>query len=90
MMDQIARAIANVVIFLEYSSPDILDEDFSIEALEQLAGDLQALDETSRTALAASFRLIAPTYKGDIETFVAALPESLGISRSEEDEDFEL
>lgn len=79
MMDQIARSLANVIIFLEYASADVLDEDCSIQALEQLAGDLNALDQSSRRALAASFRLIASSYSGEIKTFVEELPDALGL-----------
>ena len=85
-MEQIARAIANVVIFLEYSPADILDEDCSIEALEQLAGDLNALDETSRRALSTSFRSIAVDYQGEFRTFVEELPYAMGLEESPEDE----
>ena len=86
MMDQIARSLANVIIFLEHSPPEILDEDCSIQALEQLAEDLNALDRSSRSALAASFRLIAPSYRGETRSFVEELPEALGLEESREDE----
>jgi hypothetical protein len=85
MIDQIARAIANIVIFLEYSSHDILDEYSSIQAMEQLAGDLKAIDPKSRRALCASFRSIASSYEGEIKTFVAGLPDALGMEGRPED-----
>lgn len=79
MMDQMARAIANLVMFLEFSPQDILDEDASMQALEQLAGDLKALDETSQHALSESFRSIASNYEGEDRTFVEQLPEAFGL-----------
>jgi hypothetical protein len=85
MMNEIARAIANIVIFMEYSSPDILDEDASIQAMEQLAGDLKTLDANSRSALSASFRAIASTYDGEFRTFVEELPDALGIEELSDD-----
>ncbi|AQR75835.1 hypothetical protein BXU08_10970 [Sphingomonas sp. LM7] len=78
-MDQMARAIANLVMFLEFSPQDILDEDAAMQALEQLAGDLNALDESSQHALSASFRSIASNYEGEDRTFVEQLPEALGL-----------
>jgi hypothetical protein len=54
--------------------------------LEQLAGDLHALDEASRQALSARFRSIAQSYDGEVRNFVAELPEALGLEESPEDE----
>lgn len=79
MMNEIARAIANVVIFLEFSPQDILDEDAAIEAVEQLSGDLQALDAASREALSKELRLISSSYQGEAKAFVENLPDALGI-----------
>ncbi|WP_293968026.1 hypothetical protein [Sphingomonas sp.] len=77
--NQIAIAIANMAIFLEFCSDDILNEDTAVQAMEQLAGDLKALDENSRRELAASFRLIAPRYEGEARTFVEDMPYAFGI-----------
>lgn len=85
-MDKIAQAFANVLIFLEYTSPDILDEDASVQAMEQLAGDLKALNIENRRALSASFRSIASSYDGEIRTFVEEIPDALGIEEPREDE----
>jgi hypothetical protein len=76
---QMARAIANIAIFLEFSSEDILDEDSSIQALEQLSGDLQAIDSRSRRELSDGLRFIASSYEGEARKFVEDLPDALGI-----------
>lgn len=75
----LARAIANVAIFLEFSNGDLINEDASVEALEQLAADLQMMDDPSRAALAKALKEIAESYDGEFAAFVAELPESLGI-----------
>jgi hypothetical protein len=76
---EIARAIANIAIFLEFSSEDALDEDASISAMEQLSLDLQALDDSSREELAAGLHSIASGYQGQTRKFVESLPDALGI-----------
>ena len=86
MINEIARAVANVAIFMEYSSPDILDENAAIQAMEQLAGDLKTLDAASLRALSASFRSIAPSYDGEIRIFVEELPNAFGLEELPEDE----
>lgn len=87
MMEPVARAIANLVIFMEYTPSDLLDEDASIEAMEQLGGDLKELDAESLRSLCASFRSIAPTYDGEMKTFVEELPHTFGLEPPPEDEE---
>ncbi|MBN8501853.1 MAG: hypothetical protein J0M19_11945 [Sphingomonadales bacterium] len=80
MVDQgIARAIANIAIFLEFSSDAVINEDASVEAMEQLAADLQSLNERERANLAASLKALAPSYGGDYSDFVLSLPDSFGL-----------
>ena len=74
-----AQVIANIAIFLEYSTNDVINEDASIEAMEQLAADLRALDGNSRRELALGLRCIASSYNGDAKKFVENLPDILGI-----------
>ncbi|MDT8760101.1 hypothetical protein MZO42_15480 [Sphingomonas psychrotolerans] len=85
MMDKIAKAIANIVIFLEYSSEDDINEDCAIKVMEQIAGDLGELDSQSRRDLCKSFRSIASIYDGEIRSFVSQLPSELGLEESEDD-----
>lgn len=82
MIHQIARAIANFNIALEFSGESI-HEDYVVQILEQLGGDLQELDAESRKILSDSFRHIAPEYEGEFREFVETLPDTIGL----EDED---
>jgi hypothetical protein len=80
VVDQnLARAIANLAIFLEFSNGDLVNEDASVEALEQLAADLQAMAGPARAALSKALKDIAQSYDSKISQFVAELPESFGI-----------
>jgi hypothetical protein len=82
MIHQIARAIANFNIALEFSEESIHEDDV-VKILEQLGGDLQELDAESRKILSDSFRHIAPEYEGELRHFVETLPDTIGL----EDED---
>lgn len=75
----VAKAIANVAIFLEFSSEEIINEDAAVGAMEQLAADLQSTDTPTRNALSQSLNEIACRYDGEFAEFVAALPEAFGI-----------
>lgn len=75
----IAKAIANVAIFFEFSSAELINEDAAVEAMEQLAADLQAMDLPERKALSKALKEIAESYERDSADFVAALPETFGI-----------
>jgi len=84
MIHQIARALANLNIALEFSG-EAIDEDDVVQILEQLGGDLQALDAESRKMLSDAFRSIAPEYDGDFRQSVESMPEDFGL----EDEDLD-
>ena len=47
----LVKAIVDIAIFLEFTTSDLLNEDASVEALEQLAAELQLMDTPSRIAL---------------------------------------
>jgi hypothetical protein len=77
--NDIAIAVANMAVFFEFCSDDTLDPDTAIQVMEQLCADLQALDESSRQELVASFRAIAPRYEGEVRAFVEDMPYAFGI-----------
>jgi len=78
MIHQIARALANLNIALEFSE-ETIDEDEVINILERLGWDLNNLDTESQKMLSDAFRHIAPEYEGEFRDFVATLPETIGI-----------
>lgn len=44
----LVKAIADIAIFLEFTNEKLLDADASIEAMEQLAMELQLMDDEDR------------------------------------------
>lgn len=47
--------------------------------MEQLAADLQAMDDQSRSGLSKALKLVSSAYEKDMTGFVAGLPDLLGI-----------
>ena len=80
MLDkQLARAIADVALFLEMSGDEIVDPDAAIGAMEQLAHNLQHASIEVQRDLTSHLVAIAPDYS-DQKNFVAGLPDALGLS----------
>lgn len=82
MIYQLARAIANINIALEFSGESI-DEDDVIQIMEQLGGDLLALDDESRRILSNAFRHIASEYEGEFREYVETLPDTIGLEEED-------
>ena len=76
---KLGKIIVDMAIFLEFSSPDLLDPDCAIEAMEDIAAELQTLNYEDRANIADIFRDLSKKYKGDKAEYVINLPESLGI-----------
>jgi len=77
---EIAKAIANIAIFLEYAEEDVLDPDAAIQVMEQFASDLKNVNDSDRSTLVQSLREVSLEY-GDASRreFVFGLPEALGL-----------
>lgn len=76
---KLVKVIAELAVFLEFTNEDLLDPDLAVEALEQMASELQLMDVQDRNDLANTFRSISKEYTGDKSEYVRELPESLGI-----------
>lgn len=76
---KLVKVITDLAVFLEFTSEDLLDPDLAVEALEQMASELQLMDVQDRNDLANSFRAISKEYIGDKSEYVKELAESLGI-----------
>jgi hypothetical protein len=75
----LVKAIVDMAIFLEFSNSDLLNEDAAVEAMEQLAGELQQMPEADLRALSSKIVSLASTYSAEQKAFVEALPEALGL-----------
>ncbi|MBT0725708.1 MULTISPECIES: hypothetical protein [Rosenbergiella] len=76
---KLVKVIADLAVFLEFTHEGMLDPDLAVEALEQMASELQLMDVQDRNDLANTFRSISKEYSGDRSEYVRELPESLGI-----------
>lgn len=76
---KLVKVIADLAVFLEFTNEGLLDPDLAVEALEQMASELQLMDVQDRNDLANTFRSISKEYTGDKSEYVRELPESLGI-----------
>lgn len=75
---QIGKAIADMLIFLEFSSDDVIDADASVSMIEQVAAVLQEASDPVRADLAYCFQELSTEY-GNRAEFVASLSETLGL-----------
>ena len=51
-MSQVARALADIAAFLEFSGDDVLDPDAAVKTMKQIEHDLSLLGEEDYAALA--------------------------------------
>ena len=76
---KLVKVIADIAVFLEFTNEELLDPDLAVEALEQMASELQLMDVKDRNELAKAFQSISKEYTGDKSEYVRELPESLGL-----------
>ncbi|MEZ3141224.1 hypothetical protein ACBQ88_19340 [Citrobacter braakii] len=75
----LVKIIVNMAIFLEFTSSDLLDPDCAVEAIEDLAIELQSLSREDRDNIIDIFNNLSKEYTGDKAEYVQNLPETLGI-----------
>jgi hypothetical protein len=76
---KLVKVVADLAVFLEFTNEELLDPDLAVEALEQMASELQLMDEQDRNDLANTFRSMSKEYTGDEREYVTELPENLGL-----------
>lgn len=67
---QVARIIAEYVVFLELTDEEALNLDTAVEASEVLGAQLEALDKVFLRELVDAFAVIAGEYGGNAEEVV--------------------
>ncbi|WP_431256241.1 hypothetical protein ACQ86G_15820 [Roseateles chitinivorans] len=81
----LARTIANAALVFEFSEDSQVDPDLAVQALEQMAHDLQRLSPDEQRALSEAFRSLSSGYANTANAeFVASLGASLGLANSTE------
>lgn len=71
---QVARIIANFMLFLELTGDEKLDPDEAVEMMECMAGDIENLDKGFLRELVDAFGVIADEYTGESQKLVRDIP----------------
>jgi hypothetical protein len=80
MIKVFANIIVDTAIFLEFTGDELLNEDVSIQASEQLAAELQNLTLEEKRLLTLEFKNIGSSLKDKQKSdFVANLSEYFGL-----------
>lgn len=79
MVDEhIVRAIIDVAVFLEYTTEDLINQDAAVSAMEQLAFELNQMDDSSKADVSKAMVMLSEEYSDKV-AFVAELPEHFGL-----------
>lgn len=79
--EPIAKVLADMAVFLEFSTDKVLDEDAAVGAMEQFAAELQKLPHDSQALLATQLQGLAPQYQDPAQQkFVSTLGETFGLT----------
>lgn len=76
---KLVKIIANLAIFLEFTNERQLDPDLAVKMMEQMAAELQSLNDDDRDDIKKIFQDISREYTGDKCEFIKKLPESFGL-----------
>lgn len=76
---KLVKIIANLAIFLEFTDEGQLDPDLAVGMMEQMAAELQSLNDYDRNDITKIFQDISREYTGDKCEFVKELPEFFGL-----------
>ena len=80
MDNHLVKAIVDMAVFLEYTNSELLDGDAAVEAMEQLAAELQQMAEGDLLQLAKQIVGLSTSYEQPQREFVEGLPEALGLA----------
>ena len=80
MDSHLVRAIVDMAIFLEHTHSDHLNEDVAVAAMEQMAAELQQMNEDDRGQLSQRILPLSVLYEMPQRRFVQDLPNALGIA----------
>jgi len=69
-MSLILKTIVDFAIFLEFTGDDDLNPDFAVEAMEQLAAELQLLNKAEKLSLISEFKNLAKNNRGQTTFFI--------------------
>jgi len=76
---RLVKVIADFTVFLEFTRDELLDPDTAVTVMEQLASELQLMNDKERADLSDKFREISKKYVAEQRKYIRELPESLGL-----------
>ena len=79
MIKSLVKIIVDILVAIEFSDEDLIDEDFTVSIQEQIAYNLQNLSEKDKKILADEIRTYADSYNGEKIIFVKDIPNALGL-----------
>ena len=84
---QVARLVANLLLFIEGSDEDAIENDTAVHIIEQISADLESLDKSFLRKLITAFENISPEYDDGDDKFVRDIPVDLSLDPSPLDDD---
>ncbi|GLW71552.1 hypothetical protein Kpho02_38510 [Kitasatospora phosalacinea] len=75
--DHLARAVLSAIMLLDHSSADEIDRDIASQGLENIAADLNSMNEAERQEFRRVLGRIAEE-EPDYAPYIDALPDLLG------------
>jgi hypothetical protein len=79
---QLIKIIANLALYLEFSSASKGDEDWEVSMMEQLASELQGMSEGDQRKFSDTIRAIASDYDKKHKKFLSEFPGNFGLEGS--------
>jgi hypothetical protein len=73
---QVARIVASFIVFLDLTDEADLNLNSAVQMMEEITGDLQALDKAFLRELVDAFPIVAEEYSGEAKARVLDIPYS--------------
>ena len=75
----LVKIILDLIILFEFSSDDIINSGAAVQAIEDIAYDLQMMDNLSKRAFIKILDEIIDQYPEEQKDFIRSIPTTLGI-----------
>ena len=76
----LVKSLLDVILFIEFSDQEHLDEDHGVELLEKIAYNFSLMEESCRQEISNIFLDFAEEYSSKESEFIRSLPDSLGLT----------
>jgi hypothetical protein len=73
------KAIIDIAIFLEFSSEDIIDPDAAVQMMENIAYELQLMNDTYKKLFIQILDELSEEYTGKQKDFIRNLANNFGL-----------